>query len=1196
MKTVRFLPLILLFLAWFSTVFSQQRDDYPENYWLKVQEDLNKLSNLKSKKLKALEVAPARVVIDGIDTSEFPVVRVFISVYDSEGNPIPDLDPSVFSMWEEHLLSGNKKLTPTITQLKETASELDIVFCIDTTGSMWDEIDLVKSNLLGFIDILVENKVNFRLAGISFGDEVPYRGLKPFTSDAADFAAWVAGLEATGGGDWPENPLDCIISASRLDFRTSAQKVIVLITDAPAHVAGDGGDSPTTATFTAAYAAISSVEGLKLYYSSPETEYSALGSPLGWPFSGSVLVSTLGTKLVVKYIASYTSPFVKKDGKRRTVTVRVKSGTGTATGTGEYEPPKDVGAISGLVTNKDEPPDPIKDAEIIIRGGGTSIRLKTDANGKFGVEDIPVGTYEVIADKEDPDDDRERVSKTVVVEKDKVTNVTFRLGLETVRDKLSKKYKLIDELSNWGAFWGIASPFADEEAMVKGWVDSIPPEGTPDYQAEALTRMIWAEEAVYESTKYATEDAKKLGSGLAGAAWNILDALNMFEGMTKTIKELLKKVEKFVDVKLIGTVIKKLYNILEKFEDKIRELIGNFSKLILDATSYVLDKTVGESTVKDSIISVLKDTISYFTSDKTGSSSLELITKKISENIASQIVVPLYGNAVDKYIMAALKEAEAAELLRKSDPVSLREARAKYILAMTKMRDNFNAKKSVAGTGEDVDKIFGLIGDFVEMIKPITDGIRKYTFFIPGINSVTVSIASIVDGADKAIKVLRAATNVVAVAGPAGLHLVELPGDVNAAVGAAFNRDKIMTVVYSKAGTAFVKYEISANVITTLSLRTQEYVTVIDRVIDSVTRDDIESLLDSGVIDDLLRADDALEEAYKTSETALMAGAVSDIGEIPAFDVYFNRMLSTGASIRLDRVSFYFKFFYYLLYSSIYGADPSDDKYASLKEEILNYLYLLRDKAVSYEDTLKTALTIKGFTPKTANVKRVNLSPKAITDSSRDVTVTVTIVNPTTAPVDTLDVRIVPSSRFSIKTGSETQSVSVNGGESVEVSWTLTYTGDIADRIEIVYISLSSSDPYITLPSDTMVSIPVRGADADGDGLPDWWEAKYKISDPNADDDGDGLPNSLEFTYRLDPSNPDSDGDGVNDLMEVSRREGKLLGDINGDGVVNVMDILTVANSARKGKFEVDYDLLPDGTINDIDVILGSTFWGSTLK
>lgn len=54
--------------------------------------------------------------------------------------------------------------------------------------------------------------------------------------------------------------------------------------------------------------------------------------------------------------------------------------------------------------------------------------------------------------------------------------------------------------------------------------------------------------------------------------------------------------------------------------------------------------------------------------------------------------------------------------------------------------------------------------------------------------------------------------------------------------------------------------------------------------------------------------------------------------------------------------------------------------------------------------------------------------------------------------------------------------------------------------------------------------------DSDGDGLPDWWEARYA----GYADDADGLGPLDEYRLGSDPGNPDSDGDGLPDGWEAS--------------------------------------------------------------
>jgi hypothetical protein len=63
--------------------------------------------------------------------------------------------------------------------------------------------------------------------------------------------------------------------------------------------------------------------------------------------------------------------------------------------------------------------------------------------------------------------------------------------------------------------------------------------------------------------------------------------------------------------------------------------------------------------------------------------------------------------------------------------------------------------------------------------------------------------------------------------------------------------------------------------------------------------------------------------------------------------------------------------------------------------------------------------------------------------------------------------------------------------------------------------------------------ILVPNGDADGDGMPDDWEAFHNVTDPTADPDQDGLTNLEECIFFTDPNVADTDGDGMPDGWEV---------------------------------------------------------------
>lgn len=57
--------------------------------------------------------------------------------------------------------------------------------------------------------------------------------------------------------------------------------------------------------------------------------------------------------------------------------------------------------------------------------------------------------------------------------------------------------------------------------------------------------------------------------------------------------------------------------------------------------------------------------------------------------------------------------------------------------------------------------------------------------------------------------------------------------------------------------------------------------------------------------------------------------------------------------------------------------------------------------------------------------------------------------------------------------------------------------------------------------------------DKDGDGMSDFCEDKYKISEPSGDSDEDDLNNADECSYGTDPKDQDTDGGGVTDGAEI---------------------------------------------------------------
>ena len=138
---------------------------------------------------------------------------------------------------------------------------VDIVMCIDATGSMAPIIDEVKSNAMSFyqkfLDSMEENEkevAQLRIKVIAFRDygcdAEPMKESQFFTlpDDNEAFKAFVSGIEAQGGGDAPENALEAIALALKSDWTTGGSKrrhAILVFSDAPALPLGARADSPS---------------------------------------------------------------------------------------------------------------------------------------------------------------------------------------------------------------------------------------------------------------------------------------------------------------------------------------------------------------------------------------------------------------------------------------------------------------------------------------------------------------------------------------------------------------------------------------------------------------------------------------------------------------------------------------------------------------------------------------------------------------------------------------------------------------------------------------------------------------------------------------------------------------------------------------------------------------------------------------
>lgn len=131
-----------------------------------------------------------------------------------------------------------------------TKRNIDVVFCIDGTGSMAPCIEAVKGNARRFhrefaaamtdlgsdIDSMRVKVIVFRDYHDDGEDAMKESSFFELPADSAEFEKYLSDVSAFGGGDGPENGLEALYYAMKSDFTTGSKdrQVIVLFTDADA--------------------------------------------------------------------------------------------------------------------------------------------------------------------------------------------------------------------------------------------------------------------------------------------------------------------------------------------------------------------------------------------------------------------------------------------------------------------------------------------------------------------------------------------------------------------------------------------------------------------------------------------------------------------------------------------------------------------------------------------------------------------------------------------------------------------------------------------------------------------------------------------------------------------------------------------------------------------------------------------------
>jgi hypothetical protein len=135
--------------------------------------------------------------------------------------------------------AGAQRQSVTVRSGAVPVRKFDLLLAIDTTGSMGDEIDFLKSELRSILGAIRRSHpgLDIRLGLVAYrdeGDEYVTRTY-PFVSSLDSMQANLQTQYASGGGDYPEAMDLALARAVAQDWRPDAVKSLLLVADAPPH-------------------------------------------------------------------------------------------------------------------------------------------------------------------------------------------------------------------------------------------------------------------------------------------------------------------------------------------------------------------------------------------------------------------------------------------------------------------------------------------------------------------------------------------------------------------------------------------------------------------------------------------------------------------------------------------------------------------------------------------------------------------------------------------------------------------------------------------------------------------------------------------------------------------------------------------------------------------------------------------------
>jgi len=179
-------------------------------------------------------------VTDNRGNAELWISSLMDQKVNSQQYSIIDEDGSILSNNAKEFRNGQNLIRINDNCIKKRV--LDLVFVVDATGSMGDEINYLKSELLDVLKKVESNlkNTNVRYGSVFYrdnGDEYVTKKFD-FSNDAENLINFIKNQKADGGGDTPEAVVEALdASIDELAWsKENSTKLMFLLLDAPPHL------------------------------------------------------------------------------------------------------------------------------------------------------------------------------------------------------------------------------------------------------------------------------------------------------------------------------------------------------------------------------------------------------------------------------------------------------------------------------------------------------------------------------------------------------------------------------------------------------------------------------------------------------------------------------------------------------------------------------------------------------------------------------------------------------------------------------------------------------------------------------------------------------------------------------------------------------------------------------------------------